>query len=89
MEEVDDRLRTEHLKYAKFVARREHLARQIHPAEFQSLTSAVTQRLIHYDPNFDFSPKQPAMRGPLRYFPPKPSAPQEPEGFYQFPSYFP
>jgi hypothetical protein len=54
-ERIDRKINGAQLKYAKFVARRDYLARQIDAADFQQMASTVTQRLVYYDPNFDFS----------------------------------
>jgi hypothetical protein len=47
-------MRSEELRYAKFMARRHHLANMMHPREFKQLVSQASLSLVYYDPNFDF-----------------------------------
>ena len=66
---LDERINSAHLKYAKFVARRHYLSRHLDPADFQQMASTVTQRLVYYDPNFDFSSGAQSLSRQSNYMP--------------------
>lgn len=56
-------MRSEELRYAKFMARRHCLARVVHPHEFKHLVSQVSFNMVYYDPNFDFSQHHEPLHG--------------------------
>lgn len=58
LQETDNKLRNEELRYAKFMARRHYLANVLPHHEFKQLVSQVSLSLVYYDPNFDFSSGQ-------------------------------
>lgn len=54
LQEIDNKMRFEELRYAKFMARRHYLANVLPQHEFKQLVSQVSLSLVYYDPNFDF-----------------------------------
>jgi len=54
IEELDNRVRGEEIRYAKFMARRDYLSQMVSKTDFEQLVNSVSLRLVYYDPNFDF-----------------------------------
>lgn len=54
LQEIDDLVRHEELRYAKFMARRNNIITAVSEYEYKQLVSSVSLRLVYYDPNFDF-----------------------------------
>lgn len=54
LQEIDDLVRREELRYAKFMARRNSIISAVSDYEYKQLVSSVSLRLVYYDPNFDF-----------------------------------
>ena len=54
IEELDNRVRGEEIRYAKFMARRDYLSQMVSKTDFEQIVNSVSLRLVYYDPNFDF-----------------------------------
>jgi len=54
IEELDNKVRGEEIRYAKFMARRHYLSQMVSRTDFDQLVNSVSLRLVYYDPNFDF-----------------------------------
>lgn len=58
LQRVDDMLRNEELRYAKFMAKRNNIIGAVSDFEYKQLVSSVSLRLVYYDPNFDFQSRR-------------------------------